>query len=379
MLIKRIRSLFDKGQAAASPKHVAMLEDRLHTLESDIALYKKIKEVADLQKSFIYEHIDANDVLRDIWMVSNDTVSIIRDNIAQSSQDLKQQRAVLTDSSASFEEVQTLLGSVIGSLNVMGEQTQDARSAVTGLSEVGVRIETLVTDIQNITDQTNLLALNAAIEAARAGESGRGFAVVADEVRTLAKRTGDTSSEITSLVATILTETQNVSDKIEVSEHSTLELSATTDQVRGVVDSIITSSQSMGTVISQASIQSFIQTVKMDHVVWKSDVYKLLWGLSNKAIDEFADHTCCRLGKWYYQGDGHQYYRHLGAFKTLEVHHKGVHENGIQALKYHQEDNTEGKILCLKKMEAASEQVLLQLTELERSVIAEEAQRVAAE
>ncbi len=58
------------------------------------------------------------------------------------------------------------------------------------------KISSMTASIRAISDQTNLLAL----EAARAGEQGRGFAVVADEVKTLAKQSGDSAGEITSMM-----------------------------------------------------------------------------------------------------------------------------------------------------------------------------------
>ena len=106
----------------------------------------------------------------------------------------------------------------IGGMNAIRDQIQETSKRIKRLGESSQEIGEITELISDITEQTNVLALNAAIQAASAGEAGRGFSVVAEEVQRLAERSGDATRQISALVKTIQTDTQ---DAVAAMERST--------------------------------------------------------------------------------------------------------------------------------------------------------------
>lgn len=287
----------------------------------------------------------------------------IRESVLASFQKIEEQSQSIQDINHLFDMSSSSLVNIASNMNGLGDKMSGMTTNITGLSDKADYINKFVSTITSISDQTNLLALNAAIEAARAGDAGRGFSVVADEVRSLANETNKSASEVADLVGGIISSTKGAVESVDDIRENNTSLALGVEKLNQDYQSIVGCCDTMKETISSSAHRSFIQTVKLDHIVWKSEVYAVIYGISHKSIHDFADHQMCRLGKWY-QSTGRQDFANHHAYQRLDAPHIEVHKCGVDALNLIVSGQKEEATKVLQRMEKASIEVMSILDQL---------------
>lgn len=208
-------------------------------------------------------------------------------------------------------------------MEVLAHHMSDAVQSTHSLSDRSREIASVITLIEDIADQTNLLALNAAIEAARAGTHGRGFAVVADEVRNLAEKTQKATKDIAIVVQSMQQETNEIQSNTGDISNIVTDTKEIIDQLAGKVSNFQRNANRASFEVEYISDEIFGALAKIDHVVYKNNLYAMIFGEPNEF--KSVSHHDCRLGNWYERGVGKEEFSQCKSYPKLEAPHAIVH------------------------------------------------------
>jgi hypothetical protein len=169
------------------------------------------------------------------------------------------------------------------------------------------------------------------------------------------------TNEISSLVGNIQDEAQQLKAMIELSPQQAGEFVRDSQEATRSMAGLQDLTRAMTDTIAASALRSFVEVAKLDHLIYKFEIYKVYLGVSKKQPEEFASHTACRLGKWYYEGDGRDCFSRLPGYREIEPAHVRFHKQGVEAVRSFyagQYDDGLDKILDL---EQASLKVLEEL------------------
>lgn len=270
------------------------------TLECRVNSNGQLKQLQDAintssrkLKSIVAQAVDASQIVNEaalqVSQGSSDLSSRVQEQAAaleQTSATMHEMASAVQNNTANARKVADLAHQVQHQAGEGVGVMQQTIGAMQSIHEASSKISDIVSIIDGIAFQTNLLALNAAVEAARAGEHGRGFAVVASEVRALAQKSAEAAKDIKGLIDDSVQRVENGTQLAEKSGSVLNGITASIEQVAGMVEEIATASNEQSTGISQVhNAMADIDRVTQENAALVEETTAAAQSLSSEAKD----------------------------------------------------------------------------------------------
>ncbi len=331
--------------------------------------FKNINTALDaMQNNYVYirqneltsklQTLNATNIMKNLQKSQNDLMQI--------TSEMELVTELSMDTAGKAKQSGISFSEMVESLNHNLQMIESNSKISQQLNSMSDEIAGVLAMITGIAEKTNLLALNASIEAARAGEQGRGFAVVADEVKQLASNTKNATDQITTVISTFRHKTTSMQESaitmLENANNMQGKVNDLQDKISGFAEKAQTTTQS-ATLVHDICFASLI---KVDHMIYKQKSYmSLSTGVeSDEAAAVRVNHHDCRLGKWYYEGDGLKLFQSTPSFNIMEKPHMHVHTHAHNILEYletdwiNNSDSQDSIINAYESMEVASDGVM---------------------
>jgi methyl-accepting chemotaxis protein len=163
-------------------------------------------------------------------------------SLEETSASLEEMASLTRTNADNARQADVLMGETSREVETATSSMTELTASMQEVSAASQETAKIIKTIDEIAFQTNLLALNAAMEAARAGEAGAGFAVVADEVRALAMRAAEAAKNTATMIEATVGKVKQGSDLVTKTASAFSEVVGGTGKVKGLVAEIATGS-----------------------------------------------------------------------------------------------------------------------------------------